>query len=172
MEHWKEIPGWGHLYEVSSLGRVRSKDKYVRAAHNSVAIRRGRVLTPVIKHRGYRAVTLADGEVREQHFIHALVLAAFVGPRPDNQVARHIDDDRDNNTLANLAYGTQVENNADALRNKVKPVGERHGRAVLTEKEVIAIRASKAHPAALSAVYGVTEGHIKAIRSRRVWRHL
>lgn len=49
--------------------------------------------------------------------VHAVVLNAFVGPRPDGMVCRHLDDDKTNNALSNLCWGTPRENQLDVVRN-------------------------------------------------------
>ena len=49
--------------------------------------------------------------------VHRLVLEAFVGPAPDGMDGCHRDDDKDNNTLDNLYWGTRAENMADQVRN-------------------------------------------------------
>jgi hypothetical protein len=57
-----------------------------------------------------------------------MVLEAFVGPCPeDKHGGLHWDDDKDNNTLSNLRWGTMSENMQDQLRNGV------HGPASQTE---------------------------------------
>ena len=40
-----------------------------------------------------------------------------MGPAPDGMVACHRDDDKNNNALDNLYWGTPTENMQDALRN-------------------------------------------------------
>jgi hypothetical protein len=50
--------------------------------------------------------------------------------------------------------------------------GETCGRAVLTEKDVLAIRASKKDKYELAEKYGVTKNNIHAIRTYKTWRHL
>jgi hypothetical protein len=50
-------------------------------------------------------------------YVHHLILLAFVGPRPEGCVTRHLDDDKANNRLGNLCYGTSTENNYDMVRN-------------------------------------------------------
>lgn len=48
------------------------------------------------------------------HYVHELVLLAFVGPRPDGMVCRHFPDrDTANNSVDNLSWGTQKQNMAD-----------------------------------------------------------
>jgi hypothetical protein len=86
-------------YEVSDLGHVRRPGK--------------RVLTPDLNERGYHTVRLNG--IRAT--IHSLVLKAFRGPRPDGMVGRHLDDDKDNNGLSNLVWGTQSDNILDTVRS-------------------------------------------------------
>lgn len=50
--------------------------------------------------------------------LHSLVMLTFVGPRPMGFIIRHLDDDKTNNKLSNLRYGTYSENAIDAVKNK------------------------------------------------------
>ena len=47
------------------------------------------------------------------HYVHRLVLEAFVGPCPEGMECRHLEGDTANNALSNLAWGTPQENAAD-----------------------------------------------------------
>lgn len=105
-EQWRVIEAWPN-YEVSDLGQVRSMPRERTA---------GGVLRPQANKAGYWHVALcADGVVKRVR-IHKLVLEAFVGPCPEGQEARHLDDNRDDNRLANLVWGTRRENRADLRR--------------------------------------------------------
>lgn len=57
-----------------------------------------------------------DGSVISR-YVHTLVLEAFVGPRPTGGVARHLDDNGENNAVENLCWGTVSENNYDLVAN-------------------------------------------------------
>lgn len=104
-EEWREIAAWPG-YEVSSLGRVRStKFNFPRII--SMAPSRG----------GYLRVRLWSGNRARQVLVAGLVAEAFLGPRPDGQEVRHYNDDKSNNTVANLLYGTRSQNIYDAVRN-------------------------------------------------------
>jgi hypothetical protein len=59
-------------------------------------------------------VTLAN---KSHRLVHHLVLEAFGPNRPPNSEARHLDDDRTNNQVANLRWGSRSENRRDAVRN-------------------------------------------------------
>lgn len=90
-------------YEVNDAGAVRSLPRHGRT--------RGRVLKPSLVGR-YAAVMLPG---RQMLYLHKAVMAAFVGPRPDGAVIRHLDGDVWNNAVTNLAYGTASENEHDKI---------------------------------------------------------
>ena len=117
-EQWEAIPGWEGAYEVSDHGRVRSLDRVVVRSDGSLMTVAGSVLAQQSKPRTeHRWVALSRQSKPSRRDVHQLVLEAFVGPRPDGAVARHLDDKRENNHLANLAWGTQSENGFDSVRN-------------------------------------------------------
>lgn len=102
-ETWRAIPSFP-LYEVSDEGRVR---------------RGGRMLKSSSRNGGYHEVVLSLGtrDTRKNRRLHHLVLEAFVAPKPEGQVGRHLDDNQNNNRLDNLSWGTQKQNAEDRLRN-------------------------------------------------------
>ena len=119
-EQWLPVVGWEESYEVSDLGNVRSLPRLVV---DRIRTRRlsGRLkkLTPTCY--GYRAVTFnRSGEV-VQYKVHRLVLEAFVGPCPPGEEARHLNGIRHDNRLANLAWGTRIENNFDRVLHGTHP---------------------------------------------------
>lgn len=103
---WKQVPGF-ERYEVSDRGAVR------RPGH-----RQGRSLKPVAQHNGYLRVRLYKDLWPYNRFIHTLVLTAFVGPRPEGLQCRHLNDNKLDNRLLNLRWGSPKENTADAFRNR------------------------------------------------------
>lgn len=120
IETWKAIPGYEGYYEVSDQGRVRSLDRWIDTKQGP-RFRRGVVRKPKRGTHGYWELPLnLDGRERT-HTVHSLMMLAFVGPRPDGQEVLHGDDDKDNNTLENLRYGTKPENMQDAIKNGRNP---------------------------------------------------
>lgn len=101
---WRRIPGHPD-YSVSDQGDVWSGKSGRLIGVNSV------------DSEGYRPVNL-DGKCKR---IHSLVLLAFVGPRPQGLVTRHLDGNPLNNALSNLKYGTESENLADSRRHGTRP---------------------------------------------------
>ena len=172
MEIWRNIPEWEGMYQVSNKGQVRSLDKKHLGRFGKPVLRKGRILKPLAKGGRYLAVTLADGGKRKQCFIHDLVLRAFAGAKPKGLQVCHVNDDKNDNRLENLRYGTPKENTADAIRNGVKPKGENRGVARLSNDDVLKIRNCAESNKELAQRYGVSHSHIWSIRKRRVWKHL
>lgn len=85
---------------------------------------------------GHRKVYLEN----EGHWVHRLVLRAFVGEPVGGQLARHLDGNPENNRVSNLAWGTPADNGEDAARHGSQR-GSSNPRSKLTEQDVYAIRA-------------------------------
>ncbi|MEY3180200.1 MAG: hypothetical protein RL614_672 [Pseudomonadota bacterium] len=171
IEEWRPIAGYEGVYEVSNLGRVRSLDRLVRA--NSGWRRTGvRYFNPSNsgKNKKYKRVLLRNPD--KQRPVHHLVLEAFIGPRPENCEARHLDGDPSNNRLDNLAWGTKAENEADKIKHGTLLCGTANPASKLTEADVLAIRASNKRQVDLAALYGVSQPIISAIRLRKIWKHV
>lgn len=137
-ENWKPIPGYEGLYEVSDLGRVRSIAR---------TDGRGRQWAPqLIKLQphthGYVQVSLNKNCVKTRHYVHLLVMAAFVGPCPHGQECNHKHGHKTDNRLGELEYVTRSVNHEHAYQTlgKQRMAGEKHGNAKLTEAAVREIR--------------------------------
>ena len=118
IEEWRPIEGYEGLYEVSSYGRVRSLDRYVKSKGESYRLHKGRVLSPIKDTGDYLKVDLCCNGKCKTINVHKLVAEAFL-PNPDNlPEVNHIDEDKINNRVDNLewcdrsyniSYGTRTE---------------------------------------------------------------
>lgn len=113
MDALRKIPGFSG-YFASESGEVFSVKRGTGAPVR---------LRPITK-KGYLVLRLRsdDGRLVERP-LHRLVAMAFYGYAGD-MVVRHLDDNRMNNHLSNLAYGSNMDNVLDALRNgRIKRLG-------------------------------------------------
>lgn len=116
-EIWKDIPYYKNLYQVSSLGRVRSKDCLLEFRHKSGKIvkrhHNGQIIAQ-FEDRGYIGVRLLKKSV----WIHRLVAESFCANPDNKKYVDHIDTDRRNNVYTNLRWVTFVENVNNPLTRK------------------------------------------------------
>lgn len=117
-ERWLPINGYEQFYEVSDQGRIRTFPRPNRVKGGAYAIRRPKFLSPAKRSKtGHLAVTLRRDDKNREFSVHALVLKAFVGPRPDGMLACHNDGDPSNNYVGNLRWDTASANSLDAVRH-------------------------------------------------------
>ena len=118
-------------------------------------------------------VMLRRGGQSLKRKVHRLVLEVFVGPRPEGQVARHLDGDPTNNRLSNLSWGTQKQNIADALGHGTMLLGEKNGSARLTATQVLEIRERHAAGESMTPLmreFGIDVATISALLHGRTWQ--
>jgi hypothetical protein len=114
---WKDIPGPEFEgYQASDFGDIRSLDKTVTTSAGVVKQLTGKVLnpTPPKPTAPYRMVTINGKNYR----VAPLILTTFVRPKPfPKAMARHLDDDKSNDMLDNLAWGSKSQNTKDSILN-------------------------------------------------------
>lgn len=113
---YRVVPGH-ERYRVSTSGTVQS---FAKGEWRDLKLSPNRA--------GYPCVSLSTPDGPKAIRVHTLVLIAFVGPRPEGMVCRHLNDNPADNRLENLAWGTYSENSRDSVRNfkegKVKRRGQ------------------------------------------------
>ena len=117
-EQWRDIDGYDGAYQVSDLGRVRSK-KYGY----------WRVLKPRKSGCGYLSVTLSENGQLRHFLVHRLVAQAFI-PNDDESKTQinHKNEVKSENRLWNLEYCTASYNltyNDLHHRRKKRPKSKR-----------------------------------------------
>ena len=164
-EQWQPIPGYEGIYAVSSWGRILSRARS-RPPH---------ILKPIYQRDGYLTVILYKDHHPATSRIHRLVLQAFAGPRPHGYVSNHIDGLKSNNRLSNLEYIPRRQNDIHAAQLGLKPRGERHWKAKLTEDDIYAIRelaSAHVNQDTIAAIYGTSQACISDIFLRKSWAWL
>jgi hypothetical protein len=113
-EVWKSIKDYEGLYEVSSLGRIKSlgNDK----------TRKEKILKPFVtgKYRNYYTLELSEGGIKKTFKVHHLVVLSFLNYTRDKNkdlVVDHINNDQSDNRLENLQIITNRENISKDIKN-------------------------------------------------------
>ena len=122
-EQWKDIEGYDGVYQVSDLGRVRSRKSG-----------EWKVMSASKNRKGYLRLDLSIDGKRKNASVHRLVAQAFI-PNDDeskNQV-NHKDENKENNRVDNLEWCTAQYNStyndihhrrrhSQLIRDKIKPL--------------------------------------------------
>lgn len=174
-EVWKPVVGFEGLYEISSFGRLRSRDRQAKSRYPTGRFLRGRVMKMSVQD-GYHRVTLVKSSgAAASLFVHGLVCEAFHGPRPEGHQVAHANGVRTDNKAENLRWATAQENGADRVKHGTAPRGELHGKSKLSEQNVIDIRAGlqagdrKVH---LARRFSVSMRLIRLIETGKAWAWL
>lgn len=172
-EIWLPVVGLEGVFSVSNLGRVRSEKRTCRSSRGNTRTVNQKILSPYVhKTRGYLGVTLQHNGVLRTSDVHLLVAKAFLGPCPAGFQCAHNDGDRTNCRADNLRWDSCANNNADKRKHGTRQVGERHGHAKLTEKQVLEVLADNRTQTEIAMAYGVSQSNISRIKSRDVWSYL
>lgn len=109
MEIWKEVPNTNGDYQISSLGRVKSK-KWGE----------WKILNPHTEKNGYKGLKIRfeGSDKRKNVLVHWLVADAFLNRPKEKVEINHIDSDRTNNKVENLEFVTSSGNTEHAVVNK------------------------------------------------------
>lgn len=148
-------------YCVTSAGRVFSlkfgKERELVGRHDN---------------RGYPIVGFCSMGKAKTIKVHVLIAEYFIGPRPKGYDICHNDGNPKNNNVENLRYDTRAGNCADRVEHGTNNSGARNGRAKLSEKQVLEIRAifkEKANQTAIARRFGVSQMQISRIIRGLSW---
>lgn len=121
-EEWKDIAGYEGLYQVSTLGRIKSSPR------NGTSNTEHFLSVKVYPNCRYARVALSKNNKTKSFSVHRLVAEAFI-PNPNNlPIINHKDQMTWNNCVDNLewcdstynnTYGTRIER---ASNNCKKPI--------------------------------------------------
>ncbi len=106
-EIWKPVVGFEELYEVSSLGNIKS-------------LRFNKIMTPSIHEKRKRVVLIDKESKKYSKKVHRLVGEAFI-PNPENKPQiNHINHNPLDNVLGNLEWCTGTENTRFFFQRRIK----------------------------------------------------
>ena len=160
---WYAIPEWEGYYEMNDELEIR---------HCSTK-RLKKITTASI---GYSVVQLWRNNKGKVCYLHDLVMATFIGPKPEGLCVNHIDGDKTNYKLSNLEYVTQKENIKHAFDTGLTSIfGENNWCSKLTESQVLGIKERALNGERtkdLAEEFHVGSPIISQIKHGSRWKHL
>ena len=119
-EIWKPVKNYEGLYEISSLGNIRSIDRLISRKMNDGSIRKIMLKGKQLKKcfmGTYYAVTLCKNGKSKQCLIHRLVGMAFIENPNGLECINHKDENKLNNSVENLEWCDRMYNCNYGIRN-------------------------------------------------------
>lgn len=177
-EKWKNIDGFDN-YQISSFGRVKS---FVGNGRGDIKRNKGKILKNSIW-KGHVKVELhhIEGKKRKIFYVHRLIAIAFIPNPGEKPQINHKDGNGLNNSIENLEWCTNGENQKHAYRLglQLKPNfdEDNYPDAKLNKFQVARIRLlreiqPRLHYQKLAKLFGVCAGTIYNICMRRTWYKL
>lgn len=121
-EVWKPIPNYEGLYEVSSLGNVKSLSRKWVSGNGGNRSHQEIIMKPFVtgKNRNYYALSLSKNGKSKLIAIHLLVAKTFLNHTPNGNelVIDHINNDQSDNRLDNLQIVTNRKNVSKDIKDK------------------------------------------------------
>ncbi len=139
-EWWKDIPGYERLYAVSTLGRVRSFDRFRDGLTRGTKCKifsAGRILKLQTRRNGYKWAMLYKDSKSKCCNVHRLIISTFFDK--SEKLVNHKDLNKGNNKLSNLEYCTPRENCVHFLQT-VQTVTDETGITFRKKKRIYDVR--------------------------------
>ena len=175
LEIWVDIKGH-EGYQVSSYGRVRSKDRICyHVQYGQVVARKhkGRILSQNDNGHGYLTVQLGRGN---RLYVHRLVAEHFI-PNPNGyEEINHRNANKQDNRVDNLEWCDRRQNIDHSVKNGVTPRGSRVWASLLREDQVREIKElllkGKITQSEIAEMFGVSQQCVSDIKLGRTWKHV
>lgn len=176
-EIWKDIKDYEGLYQVSSLGRIRS---LMKSSGGSLYARK----TPLIRKLQYNAVTgyiqvglnkwQGGGRIAKLYRVHRLVAIAFIVNQYNLKEVNHKDGNKKNNNVENLEWTSREENIRHGFDTGLISVkkGEETSGAKLTNEIVLSVFKSNVGPRELSRRMNLPYSTVASIKNGGSWNHI
>ena len=143
-EEWRDVKGFEGLYQVSSLGRVKSVRRVI-PVHGHPTVQSKTIPERILRQKfnqplkrcsyGRYQVSLWKENRETTKKVSRLVAEAFIPNESNMPCVLHLDDNPKNNSVENLMWGDHEENVRQAAERDRVAFGDRHHASKLSHLE-------------------------------------
>ena len=178
METWKNIKGYEGLYQVSSMGRVKSLERTIIKKDGRKQTVKERILKGTPDKDGYLKIGLSGSTGKQKWFqVHRLVGEAFIQNPDEKPQINHINEIKTDNRACNLEWCTCKQNINHGSRNERaakalgKPVGQYELDGRLIKIWPSAREAERQTGVSQGGIWGATNGIYKQAYGF-IWKYI
>lgn len=171
LEEWRDVVGYEGIYQVSSLGNIKSLARFAKNRHGVRPIRE-RILKPALSRGDYFCVGLKKDTVSKTYFVHRLVAEAFHQNPNNKPCVNHINAIRTDNRACNLEWCTYSENNQHSYNLGNGGIAEKHRLTILTNRDVefiLIMLDAKVKQKFIASMFNVHPQIIHSIKKGLTW---
>ena len=165
MEIWKNVVGFEEQYEISNLGNLRSKERFVKHWRGGERKYKSNVKNIRLNDKGYFRCNLKNEGKRYDFTIHKLVALAFIPNEENKPVVNHKNGIKTDNRVENLEWCTVQENITHAVKNRLV-------KTKLTDEQAKEIFNSQLSHRKLAKLYNITSSIVWRIKNKKAYKHL
>lgn len=179
-EIWKDIPDYEGIYQASNLGKIKrlSNKKWINKDKGFFRIYPEEILNPFTTPSGYYRINLYKNKKLKSFRVNRLILMAFHRLPLTDEVSMHLDNDRLNNSLNNLKWGSCKENIQQMYREKRNQciAGSKNPMVKTDESIVIEIKKlyiyQKRSTSEIAKIFDIKYHFVYEIVKNRRWKHI
>jgi hypothetical protein len=180
-EVWKPIKDFEDYYDVSSLGRFRSKDRRIIRHNGIIENKPKRILKNNYYSNGYVQLILYVEKVRFNFLAHRVIAEHFIENPLDGGVVNHKNMIKWDNRVSNLEWCTHKQNIQHAYLNKTwdrnTAFGERVYNSKITNEEALYIKKNFNKDSKNKELYALFKDKIARSTMNKIgrnytWKHI
>jgi hypothetical protein len=177
MEFWKDVIGLEDYYQVSNLGNVRSKERFVIRGRGGRYKIECKNLNPSINSDGYLTGIFRVDKNPINYKVHRILAESFIGSIPEGFEVNHINGIKTDNRLENLeivSKSKNIKHAFDLCLNKPRR-GELNGMCKIdsdTAKWIKEMTKNGFTESQISSQLNVSIHTVRDIRRGRTWKHV
>ena len=165
------------IIELKGMDYTVREDGKIFGNHTCGRGKLGRELKQRLDSDGYYCITVGTNDKRTSMKVHRIIALAFVDNPLNLPEVDHIDNNKTNNNANNLQWISSSDNKSKIPfeRRSVARQGERNGRAILTENDVLNIRSLYDNGTTIADIarkYNRGHSTILNIVHRHTWKHI
>lgn len=154
-EIWKVIPHTKEMYEVSTLGRIKSHKRKTKILKVSSSL-------------GYQQISLMVEGKRNVKMVHRLVMDAFTSNPHKKKTVNHINGNKADNRVENLEWATMSENMKHAYDTGLRVVQYKK-LSIKKVKEIIKLLSKGVAQSKIAKLFSIHKNTISSIATGRTW---